>query len=140
MRDINRIVVHCSATPVGMDIGVAEITDWHKKRGFTTIGYHFVIRRDGTVETGRPVATPGAHALGANSDSIGICLVGGVDANDKMKADANFTLNQYGALVALLSNLCKDYGIDKKDIIGHRDVLGAAKACPCFDVQALLED
>jgi N-acetyl-anhydromuramyl-L-alanine amidase AmpD len=123
-----------------MDVGVAEITDWHKKRGFTTIGYHYVIRRNGKIETGRPIETPGAHALGANSDSIGVCLIGGVDANDKSKADANFTISQYAALVGLLTELRSKYSLTKNDIIGHRDVRGAAKACPCFDVQALIEE
>ena len=83
MRGITTIAVHCAATTPDMDIGAATIDRWHKERGFSSIGYHYVIRRDGTLETGRPLNTPGAHVQGHNAHSIGICLAGGVDQAGK---------------------------------------------------------
>ena len=80
-RDISLLVIHCSATPVTMDIGVKEIREWHTSdpRNWSDIGYHYVIRLDGTLERARPLYKSGAHARGYNSNSIGICIVGGVD-------------------------------------------------------------
>ena len=74
MRKINRIVVHCSATPPDLDVGVYEIDHWHRERGFNSIGYHEIIRRNGFLEMGRPLKTIGAHVKGYNEDSIGICI------------------------------------------------------------------
>ncbi len=82
MREINEIIVHCSATPESMDIGVKEIRDWHvNDNKWDDIGYHFVIRRDGTIECGRSIDKAGAHCKGHNAHSIGMCLVGGEDAD-----------------------------------------------------------
>ncbi|WP_296084228.1 N-acetylmuramoyl-L-alanine amidase [uncultured Agrobacterium sp.] len=125
------LAVHCSATTPTMDIGRAEIDRWHRAKGWLMIGYHFVIRRDGRVEIGRPVDVPGAHVEGYNSVSVGICLVGGIDA--KGKAQDNFTPAQYAALAELLIKLKKDY--PKATIQGHRDFPKVAKDCPCFDVR-----
>lgn len=141
MREITRVIVHCSATPKDMDIGVKEIRKWHtdqapEGRGWADIGYHYVIRRSGTVETGRPLHIKGAHTLHHNDDSIGICLVGGTDSNDRNKAEANFNLSQYKALDNLIESLQHEFGQLK--IFGHRDFTNK-KACPCFDVKALLE-
>jgi len=135
MRPINEIVVHCSATRPDMDIGVEEIRQWHVyERNWSDIGYHVVIRRNGSVEEGRPVENIGAHARGHNNESIGICLVGGVDSNNR--PDANFTLSQYMALARIVTDLkIKHPDIDK--VSGHRDYSNM-KACPCFDVEALL--
>lgn len=138
--NINKIFVHCSATKPDMDIGVDVIREWHTNppskggRGWSDIGYHFVIRRDGTVEDGRPATRQGAHVYGYNKDSIGICLVGGLDIEGN--SDANFTFAQYESLVALITNLRAKYGLDI-NVYGHRDV--ASKDCPCFDVHSLLE-
>lgn len=128
MRPIEKIIVHCSATPPHMDIGANEIQQWHIERGFSGIGYHFVIRRNGDVEIGRPVEVIGAHTRGHNSDSIGICLVGG-------NSDADFTYAQYKTLVKLIEELQDVYG-RHVSVHGHRDF--ADKACPCFNVQELL--
>lgn len=130
MRELNRIIIHCAYTTPRMDVGAAEIRLWHLERGWSDIGYHYVIRRDGTVEAGRPVSEVGAHAKGYNVDSIGICLVGGkgIDGKD----DANFTSAQWAALRPLVDELVALYGI--RSVIGHRDV--SDKACPCFDVAA----
>mgnify|MGYP002569076850 CR=1 FL=1 len=79
MRKINLIVIHCSATRAGQNITAADIDCWHRARGFWSIGYHYVIRLDGTIEPGRDVTLDGAHCMGWNQRSIGICYVGGLD-------------------------------------------------------------
>lgn len=136
MRKITEAFVHCSATPPTMDIGAKEIKDWHvNDNGWSDIGYHYIIRRDGTKELGRSLERAGAHVKGFNKDSIGICLVGGVDENGN--PDANFTIDQYMELSLLKYDLDELFpGIEFK---GHRDAPGVTKPCPCFDVKALLE-
>lgn len=76
-RKINYIIVHCTATPEGRWVTNEEITRWHRARGFRTIGYHYVVYLDGTVHAGRPENEAGAHCLGRNADSVGVCYVGG---------------------------------------------------------------
>lgn len=127
MRNINLIIVHCSATPEGRDVSVADIDRWHRKRGFDGIGYHYVVYIDGSVHEGRPLNKVGAHCKGHNAHSIGICYVGGVDLNGKPKDTR--TLAQKDALVNLLMRLKRRF--PKAVIRGHRDF--AAKACPSFD-------
>lgn len=130
------IIIHCAATSPSMDIGAREIERWHRQRGFLTIGYHYVIRRDGTIETGRPVDTVGAHVSGMNSVSVGVCLVGGVKEKDKTTPEANYTDAQYSTLKKLVGELKQKYPNAK--VRGHRDF--AAKACPCFEVRELFPD
>ncbi|QLI47572.1 N-acetylmuramoyl-L-alanine amidase [Pseudomonas phage vB_PsyP_3MF5] len=127
------LVVHCAATKPSMDIGLREIRQWHRQRGWLDIGYHFVIRRDGTVETGRPVNTIGAHVEGHNYESVGVCLVGGI--NTTGAPENNFTDSQFKTLRELLDKLKVDYPSAK--IVGHRD-LDPNKACPSFDVASWL--
>jgi len=117
-----------------MNIGAAEIDRWHRQKGWRKIGYHFVIKRDGTIEPGRGLTEIGAHAAGYNSVSIGICLVGGVSEQDVKKAENNFTTPQMKALRYLLSNLL-DISFPKAEVLGHRDLPGVAKDCPSFDVK-----
>lgn len=126
------IVVHCSATAPGMDIGRADIDRWHRAKGWNGIGYHFVIRRDGTIETGRPRDAIGAHVENWNAVSLGICMAGGVAANGAT-AENNFTQDQWVSLTALLKELQEVY--PKATIQGHRDFPRVAKACPSFDVK-----
>lgn len=135
-KTTSAIIVHCSATPEDADIGAKEIDRWHRARGFSKIGYHYVIRRDGTLEHGRPVAEVGAHCKedGMNRVSIGICLVGGVDADDIAKAEDNYTDAQMDTLKQLIT-LAKQMYPTIKDVLGHRDVPGVTKACPCFNVR-----
>lgn len=133
---VKYLVVHCSATQPKADIGVAEIDKMHRERGFNGIGYHFVIRRDGTVEKGRPEDQIGAHVEGHNSESIGICLVGGI--NKEGKAEDNFTLDQYASLAALLMSLASTY--TEATVLGHRDFPGVKKDCPCFDVRKWVQE
>lgn len=134
MRKIDLIVVHCSATHPSMDIGVKEIRKWHvEENNWSDIGYHYVIRRNGIIETGRPEEKQGAHVYGFNKTSLGICLVGGTNANDKEKADFNFTKEQLFWLDQLLISLGRRY--PKAQLCGHRD-LDSKKACPVFNVVA----
>jgi len=127
MRDIEMIIIHCSATPEGRDVSTDEIRSWHLDRGWSDIGYHFVVELDGTVNDGRPLEISGAHAKGHNSNSIGVCYVGGLDESGEPKDTR--TPEQEKALVELLENLKDQY--PEAQIIGHRDV--SDKDCPCFD-------
>lgn len=129
MRPITKIIVHCSATPEGRDVTVADIDAWHKERGFNGIGYHYVIYLDGTIRRGRDEAISGAHTTGQNKNSIGVCYIGGVDK--KMNPKDTRTEAQKEALVKLLKELKVKY--PKATIHGHREF--AAKACPSFDAK-----
>lgn len=131
LLSVDYIVVHCSATKPEQDIGADEIRLWHRQRGWLDIGYHKVIRRDGTVEDGRPLHAQGAHARGFNDVSIGICLVGGINARGKPAN--NYTTEQLTALAALLDSLQMRH--PRANVLGHRDLPNVAKACPCFDVK-----
>ncbi|MBZ5882544.1 peptidoglycan recognition protein family protein, partial [Escherichia coli] len=135
-KSTDYLVVHCAATPPSWNGGAKEIRQWHREKGWIDIGYHFVIRRDGTVETGRPENTVGAHVENHNSNSIGICLVGGVD--DKLKAQNNFTPAQFAALALKLRELKKKY--PNVTVQGHRDFPGVKKDCPSFDTRKWIKD
>lgn len=135
MRKITTLIVHCSATAEGKDFTVADITRWHKQRGFRTIGYHYVIYRDGTVHAGRPEAEIGAHVSGHNANSIGICYIGGLATDNKTPKDTR-TEAQKAALRALLTKLKAKY--PAATIHGHREY--AAKACPSFDAKTEYSD
>ena len=128
MRKINEIIVHCAATREGRDFTVEDITRWHKARGFATIGYHYVIYRDGSIHEGRPLEQIGAHCVGHNKHSIGICYIGGCASDGKTPKDTR-TPEQKEALLALLRRLKARF--PNATIHGHRDF--AAKACPSYD-------
>lgn len=128
------LVVHCSATRPSQDIGVKEIRQWHKNQGWADIGYHYVIRRDGKVERGRAENLVGSHVAGHNSNSVGICLVGGVSQKDFTKPENNFTKEQFASLKTLLKTLSEKY--KGAVVLGHRDFPRVAKACPSFDAKA----
>ena len=128
MRKINEIIVHCAATPQGKNFKAADIDRWHRERKMKCIGYHYVVDLDGTVEPGRPESEIGAHCLGHNQYSIGVCYVGGLAADGKTPKDTR-TAAQKEALLALLKKLRAKY--PNASIHGHRDF--AAKACPSFD-------
>ena len=129
MRALDTIIVHYSATPAKRPVTVEEIRRWHKARKppFKDIGYHFVVQRDGTVETGRPLAKVGAHVTGHNKRTVGVCYVGGL-VNGK-GADTR-TPKQREAVYRLCRDLIAAYGPMK--VLGHRD-LGATE-CPGYDV------
>lgn len=131
MRNIRRIILHCSATPEGKDYSVETIRRWHVQgNGWRDIGYHYVIYRDGTIHLGRPLEQIGAHTSGHNSDSVGICYIGGCASDGKTPKDTR-TAAQKEAMRTLCKILMDTLGI--KEIHGHYEY--AAKACPSFDVQ-----
>lgn len=129
MRKINKIIIHCSATPEGRHVSVNDIDKWHRDRGFAKIGYHWVVYLDGSIHKGRAEDVAGAHVAGNNSDSIGICYIGGVDAS--MKAKDTRTEKQKIAIRNLVSDLQKKY--PGASVHGHNEF--AAKACPSFNVK-----
>lgn len=128
MRKIEKIIIHCTATPEGRHHTAADIRKWHLARGFTNIGYHYIVQLDGTIEPGRAEAMPGAHTLGHNADSIGVCYVGGL--NQLMKPKDTRTPDQKASLLHLIKILKQRYPDVK--IFGHRD-FEKNKECPCFD-------
>ena len=135
-RTITEIIVHCTATPEGKDMTVDQIRADHKKKGWSDIGYHYVIYRDGTIHEGRNINVAGAHCTGHNANSIGISYVGGVEnrpgvAYEKLKPKDTRTLKQKLALLNLLEALKMIY--PKAKIYGHRDF--SSKACPSFDAR-----
>ena len=130
MRNINEVFIHCSATMPHLDIGVEEIRRWHKARGWRDVGYHWVIRRDGTVEQGRSESQVGAHARLHNRHSIGVCLVGGI--SEDMEPEANYTDAQWESLETLVGDLMDRYELWSSHVRGHNEV--STKACPCFNV------
>lgn len=131
MRAIGLIIIHAADTPPSMDVGADEIRDWHVNgNGWRDIGYHWVIRRDGTVEHGRDEAETGAHVAGHNANSIGICLVGG--RAEEGGDDCNYTAAQWRALERLVTDVSERY--PDAEVRGHRDF--SSKACPCFDAAA----
>jgi len=135
MRAIRRIIIHSSATAPSATIGAQEIRGWHvNDNGWSDIGYHFVIRRCGTPEPGRPVRLSGAHVANHNSDSIGICMVGGVKQGSRTPEN-NFTDKQWDRLAVLVSDLCGDF--TNLTIHGHKEF--AATACPSFEVAEWLK-
>lgn len=131
-REINSIVIHCSATPEGREVSAADINRWHIERGWSGIGYHYVIGLDGKVEKGRDEQKQGAHASGHNANSIGICYIGGMNKAYTQPKDTR-TQEQNAALVKLVFELKTKYNIKNENIIGHNET--SAKACPSFDVR-----
>lgn len=146
MRPINEIIIHCSATPEGRDVSVADIRQWHLQRGFNDIGYHYVVYRDGSVHIGRPLRQVGAHCLGHNAHSIGICYIGGCEAvshRGQLPSKDTRTPEQKVALRKLITELRTRF--PKARVLGHRDTSPDKngngkierwewlKDCPCFD-------
>lgn len=130
MRDINKIILHCSATREGQDISTETIRGWHvNERGWSDIGYHFVVLLDGTVDKARPVERQGAHVRGKNKGSIGVCYIGGCDADMNPK-DTRTDL-QKESLTELISYLMDSY--EDATLHGHNEF--SSKACPSFNVK-----
>jgi len=140
-RTITDIVVHCTATRAWQDYDVDDIRRMHKAQGWSDIGYHYLVKLDGTIQQGRDVDIIGAHVSGHNAHSIGVVYVGGLDNQGKAKDTR--TENQKCALLNLMMDLRKLY--PKAKISGHRDFSPDKngdgtitpdeyiKACPCFD-------
>ena len=128
MRIITLIVIHCSAVRPDQTSSVAQIDTWHRDRGFKFgVGYHYVVRRNGEIEAGRPEWLVGAHCVNHNKYSIGVCYEGGLNARGQ-PADTR-TLEQKAALRTLLADLHRRY--PRAVIVGHHD-LNPMKACPCI--------
>jgi N-acetylmuramoyl-L-alanine amidase len=132
MRKVSKIIVHCTATPEGRHHDVADVRRWHLNRGFSDIGYHYLIHLDGTIEEGRPITKQGAHCSGENRGSIGLCYVGGM-SKDMKKAKDTRTPEQKDSLITLIQDLIYKYNNDMT-IHGHNEF--ANKACPSFDVKS----
>ena len=129
MRTITLIVIHCSAVEPDQTSSVAQIDTWHRDRGFKFgVGYHYVVRRNGEIEAGRPEWLVGAHCVNHNKYSIGVCYEGGLNARGQ-PADTR-TPEQKAALRTLLEDLHRRY--PRAVIVGHHD-LNPMKACPCIE-------
>jgi len=134
MAKIAKIIVHCSDTPSHMDIGRDEIKKWHLARGFTDIGYHRIIRRDGQTEIGRfengdsilEGKEIGAHVRGQNSDSLALCIVG----------RGEYDIRQICSMFYCLSKWMKDHGLSHRDVYGHYE-FDKGKTCPNLDMSAV---
>ena len=144
------ITIHCSASRPSQNWGAKDVDRMHRAQGFICVGYHFIIRRDGTVEIGRPVNVEGGHARdgGRNKTHIGICMIGGISEKPQTHivgnpwngsdAENNFTPAQFTALGQLLVKLQGEFKLPDGSIEGHRDIKGVRKACPSFQVQRWL--
>lgn len=130
MRQIKYLIIHCSATKEGLDYRAKDIDRWHRQQGYACIGYHFVVDLDGTIEKGRDVTAVGAHCLGHNAESLGICYIGGLDGNGKPKDTR--TEAQKESMAELVRALKLQF--KGSEARSHKDF--ANKACPCFDATA----
>ena len=139
-REINKIIVHCTDSPDNMDIGFTEINQWHQERGFDGVlvgidshrvycGYHYIIRRDGTTQVGRPDHYIGAHVKGYNKNSLGIVWVG----------KTLITPEQTATLMTLLRMLCMRYALGINEVYGHTE-LNPLKSCPNLDMDKIRLD
>jgi len=129
MRRIDKIIVHCTATPEGRHVTVKDVDNWHRKNGWRCIGYHWLIYLDGSIHKGRDESLVGSHCVGYNKNSIGVCYVGGIDKGGKNPKDTR-TPEQKIALAKLLTELHNRY--PKASLHGHREF--AKKDCPSFNV------
>src|SRR6056300_301886 len=129
MRDIEYIVIHCAATKPSMDVPIERVRKWHLDRGWSDIGYHYYITRDGKIHNGRDLSIVGAHVSGYNKNSIGICYEGGI--NEKGDPEDNRTDEQKKSLLKVVKIL--KFVFKNAVVQGHRDFPNVKKACPSFD-------
>lgn len=134
MRELKKVIIHCSATPKSREVSVKEIRKWHKERGFDDIGYHYVIHQDGTIERGRDIRKVGAHCLGQNTHSVGVCYIGGLDSGE---AADTMTPKQEKALISLYFSLRCIFG--ELSLHGHNEFTNK-KSCPNFKVKEKFND
>jgi len=131
MRDIEYIVIHCAATKPSMDVPIERVRKWHLDRGWSDIGYHYYITRDGKIHNGRDLSIVGAHVSGYNKNSIGICYEGGI--NEKGDPEDNRTDEQKKSLLKVVKIL--KFVFKNAVVQGHRDFPNVKKACPSFDAK-----
>lgn len=132
MRKITEIILHCSASPEGKDFRAADIDRWHRQKGWKCVGYNFIVDIDGTVEDGRPLYMTGAHTIGHNKNSIGICYIGGLEKDGKKAKDTR-TPEQKKSMYLLVYQLLNQFELSIKDVHCHNEF--AAKACPSFKIE-----
>jgi len=130
MRTINKIIIHCTATPEGRTVTVADVDKWHREKGWNGIGYHYLIGLNGEICKGRDESIIGAHTEGQNANSIGVAYVGGMTKDMKSAKDTRTTAQKI-SLLNLIKQLKIKYPTAK--IYGHRDF--SSKACPSFDAK-----
>lgn len=126
MRKINKIILHCSATDNDLFDNIETIRNWHLRRNFNDIGYHFFIDKIGKTFTGRTIDKIGAHCKGHNKNSIGICLSGLHE----------FSPMQFVSLKILLFELMRDFNINVKEIFHHNE-FNHDKTCPNFNLDEI---
>ena len=131
LQEVRYLVVHCTATKLSQRVSVEDIERWHKAQGWDEIGYHWYIDRDGHIFVGRSENLAGAHVLGYNHCSIGVCYEGGL--NEQGQPADTRTPAQKAVLLFVLRELKKSY--PNAIICGHRDFPNVKKACPCFDAR-----
>jgi hypothetical protein len=133
MRDINRVIVHCLATPdyalhdIETDFGIEHCRKWHvEENGWSDVGYHRIIRRTGEIDVGRNIKDIGAHCKGHNYDSIGIAFAGTFKP----------TWPQVQAMIYMYREFKNLYSLDEDDWYGHNEFT-EKKVCPGFDMKML---
>ena len=131
LKEVKYLVVHCTATRLSQRVSVEDIDRWHKAQGWSGIGYHWYVDRDGHIFPGRSEREAGAHVKGYNHCSIGICYEGGLDEQGN-SADTR-TPAQKAALLFIIKYLKQSY--PNAIVLGHRDFPGVHKDCPCFDAK-----
>ena len=131
LKEVKYLVVHCTATRLSQRVSVEDIDRWHKAQGWSGIGYHWYVDRDGHIFPGRSEREAGAHVIGYNHCSIGICYEGGLDEQGN-SADTR-TPAQKAALLFIIKDLKQSY--PNAIVLGHRDFPGVHKDCPCFDAK-----
>jgi len=129
MRQLKKIILHCTATREGQELEITTIDHWHRKRGWSEIGYHYVIYANGFIATGRDIRKKGAHVKGENHDSVGVAYVGGLDQN--LVPTDTMTMKQELAFLHLVNSLRVVFG--ELSVHGHNEY--SSKACPSFNVQ-----
>lgn len=136
MRTINKIILHSTATKEGKDYNSNDIRQWHINRGWTDIGYHYVIKLDGTIQEGRDIRQFGAHTKNHNYNSIGIVYVGGVD--NELKPKDTRTIEQKESLYQLIDELLMAYDLDIDDVYCHYQL--GKTLCPSFKIETFKEE
>lgn len=136
-RKIKRIVIHCSFSPQGRGDDAFDIDKWHLQKGWSGIGYHYVVLEDGRIIKGRWVDSPGSHAKGYNNDSIGICRIGGMGKDGRAVDDTTDAQEKSLAMLSKLLISKSMYDLQPEDVIGHTELPKVNKSCPLTNMDKL---